>query len=161
MRKRPHSGHWFAFIALVAALIVFDKEPASATIYDVRGQSQLKLTSKQKSKVRRINSRSARERNRILRKHGINPSERYPLLEKIMRAANELQALGRRTRLEMSKILKPEQMRTYDRLVSQTRARVTKAVMSPPRVRRLRARKAKEQAAFERRQRRKTRRLGQ
>ena len=150
-----------AAAAMISVALMLASGPATATIYDVRGQGQLKLTGKQKSKVHRIHSRSARDRNRILRKHGINPNERYPLLEKIVKAANELEAIGRRTRLEMSKVLTLEQMRIYDRLVSETRARVRKAVMSPPRVRRLRARKAKEQAAFERRQRRKSGRVSQ
>ncbi len=133
--------------------------PAHATIYDVNAKGKLKLSPKQRGKVRRIASKSARDRNRVLRKHGINPNDRYPLLEKIVKAANELEAIGRRTRLEMSKVLNPAQMRKYDALVQQTRARVRKAVMSPPRVRRLKHRKKNEQARFEARQ-RKRRNLG-
>ena len=153
MRKQISGTVLSALALLMTAAFLLGTAPASATIYDLKGVSQLKLTGKQRAQVRRIHGRSARDRNRILRKHGINPNERYPLLEKIVKAANELEAVGRRTRLEISKILKPEQMRTYDRLVSETRARVRKAVMSPPRVRRLQQRKAKEQAEFERRQR--------
>ena len=160
--RQQISGTVLSALALVmAAALIVCSTPASATIYDLKGLSKLNLSGKQRSQVRRIHGRSARDRNRILRKHGINPNERYPLLEKIVMAANELEAVGRRTRLEISKVLKPDQMRTYDRLVSETRARVRKAVMSPPRVRRLRARKAKEQAAFERRQRRKSGRASQ
>ncbi|MEM7427409.1 MAG: hypothetical protein AAF441_15045 [Pseudomonadota bacterium] len=133
------------------------QSPALATIYDVRAAGKLKLSSKQRARVRRINQRSARDRNRVLRKHGINPNDRYPLLEKIVKAAGELEAIGRRTRLEMSKVLEPAQMRIYDQLVSETRARVRKAVMSPPRVRRLKERKKREQAEFDARQRRRSR----
>ncbi len=152
-----------AGFTLFAMVLVWagTQSPAHATIYDVNAAGRLKLSPKQRTKVRKIARRSARDRNRVLRKYGINPNERYPLMEKIVKAANELQAIGRRTRLEMSKVLEPTQMRQYDQIVLETRAKVRKAVMSPPRIRRLQQRKKREQAEFEARQRRRGGRASQ
>lgn len=122
---------------------------AQSTIYSLKMDGKMKLTAKQRPKVRRIMRRSTKDLFRVLRKYGINPYSRSPSLVRISRAANELTVIGHRERRALSKVLTHKQMRIYGQLTEAVRRRVTRAVLhrpaqkskGPPRSHRIRKKK--------------------
>ncbi len=122
---------WIALAMWVAISITLlsGAYPASASIYDAQVESRIKLTAKQRPKVRRIINRSNSDLVRALRKYGIDPYDPRPRLFKLMGASRDLRAVGRRTRLQLARVLTAKQMRQYDVLVRQVERRVRRAIM--------------------------------
>jgi hypothetical protein len=64
--------------------------------------------------------------NVVLKKYGIDPNA-PPNFDKLTKAADELQAIGRRERAQMKTILDKAQLKQYDKIIADTGARVRKA----------------------------------
>lgn len=128
IRKSLHTD--FSRLGLLVGIMIFclSAFPASAgqTIYDSGVEQRLPLSSKQRSKVRKIVRNSDRKMNQVFRKFGIDPRAR-PDFDKLVQASSELQAIERHERNQMIKILNDKQLTQYDRLIDQTRIRVRKA----------------------------------
>jgi hypothetical protein len=112
----------FGLLALFSAAL-----PASAdSIYDAKVEQKLDLDSGQKAKVSGIVKQSNADMNVVFKKYGIDPNG-PPNFDKLTKASDELQAIGRRERNEMKKILNKAQLKQYDKLIADTGARVRKA----------------------------------
>ena len=99
--------------------------PAQASIYDT-DLGKLKLSAGQRSKVSAVVGQSRSQRGKVFAKHGIRASAK-PDMDKLMKAANELQAISRAERAKLARILTPTQLRQYDRLVREVEDRVRRA----------------------------------
>jgi hypothetical protein len=112
----------FGLLALFAGAL-----PASAdSIYDAKVEQKLELDPGQKAKVSAIVKQSNADMNVVFKKYGIDPNA-APNFDKLTKASDELQAIGRRERNEMKKILNKAQLKQYDKLIADTGARVRKA----------------------------------
>jgi len=112
----------FGLLALFSAAL-----PASAdSIYDANVEQKLDLDPGQKAKVSAIVKQSNADMNSVFKKYGIDPNA-TPNFDKLTKASDELQAIGRRERGEMKKILNKAQLKQYDKLIADTGARVRKA----------------------------------
>ncbi len=125
------SGRFVAFatiaLAAVLSLPVLPVTPsAAASVYDSRITERLKVKSSQRAAVARIAKQGRRDTLKIFRKYGIDPNAK-PDFDKLMKASSELQTVQRRQREEMKRVLTPEQLQQYDRIIEETRARVMKA----------------------------------
>jgi uncharacterized membrane protein len=98
----------------------------AASIYDSGFERKIKMTSKQRAKVRRIMRSSNARFNRIFRKYRIRKSAR-PVMSKLMEASGELQAAARRERNELAKVFTPTQLQQYDKLIRQTEDKIVRA----------------------------------
>ena len=96
------------------------------SIYDSQVQQRLELSAKQRSEVSRIIEESRRQAMAVFRKHGIDPNGK-PIFDQLFQASNELMAIERQERQAMKKVLTPEQLVQYDRIIDETRIRVRKA----------------------------------
>ena|SRR5262245_36927645 len=118
------------FALLLAVATVFTTSavslPARASVYDVNIIGSLQLKGPQRAKVQAILAETRSQRSKVFRRYGINPDAR-PDIGKLQRASSELLAIGARERAALSRILDPTQLRAYDGLMSQVRARVIKA----------------------------------
>lgn len=103
--------------------------PASAgTIYDTDIAGQIRGPSPQvRSQLRTITNAKQAQIRSILLKHGIDPSDAKPDMDKLMKASNELEAAGRREREAVRSLLKPEEMAQYNAIVAATAKRVREA----------------------------------
>ena len=125
---------WNAGAARIAALIgglaVLSLAPggeaAAQSIYDSRVQHRLELTAKQRPEVMRIVAESGRQATAVFKKYGIDPNG-PPIFDQLFEASNELMAIERQERQAMKKVLTPEQLADYDRIINETRIRVRKA----------------------------------
>lgn len=111
---------------LLAGSATTSPAQAGASIYDAQILRHLKLQSGQRSKVRKVVRRSDAEMARVFKKYKINPMTK-PDFDKLVAASSELQAIERRERKEMKKILTANQLKQYDQLINITRIRVRKA----------------------------------
>jgi hypothetical protein len=102
--------------------------PASAdSIYDAKVEQKLTtLKPDQKAKVAEVVKQSNADMNVVLKKYGIDPNA-APNFDKLTKAADELQAIGRRERAQMKTILDKAQLKQYDKIIADTGARVRKA----------------------------------
>ncbi len=100
--------------------------PAKASVFDVNIVHALQLKGPQRAKAQRIITQMRSQRSKVFRRYGINPNAR-PEMGKLQRASSELIALGARERAALSRVLTAEQLRAYDGLMSQLRARVIRA----------------------------------
>ena len=100
--------------------------PVQASVYDANIVAALKLKGSQRAQAQRIIAQSRGQRSRVFKRYGINPNAR-PNIGKLQRASSELLAIGARERAQLAQILDPTQMRAYDTLMSQIRARVIRA----------------------------------
>jgi hypothetical protein len=118
------------FVLLLAAATAFAMPvtslPVQASVYDANIVSALKLKGSQHAQAQRIISQSRSQRSRVFKRYGINPNAR-PDISKLQRASSELLAIGARERAALSRVLNPTQLRAYDTLMSQVRARVIRA----------------------------------
>jgi hypothetical protein len=64
--------------------------------------------------------------NAVFKKYGIDPNA-TPNFDKLTKASDELQAIGRRERAQMKEILSKAQLKQYDKIIADTGARVRKA----------------------------------
>lgn len=111
----------------LAALALGAGGPAIAnSIYDSRVEQRLDLTSAQRQQVSRILAESKRQAMVVFSKYGIDPNGR-PIFDQLFAASNELMAIERQERQAMKKVLTPEQLADYDRIINDTRIRVRKA----------------------------------
>lgn len=101
-------------------------DPSSGSIYDSGVEHRLDLTPEQRSKVLQIVAESERQVTIVFKKYGIDPHA-PPVFDKLVEASTELQAIERRERQAMKKVLSREQLRQYDRIIDETRIRVRKA----------------------------------
>ncbi|MGF7159404.1 vacuolar-type H+-ATPase catalytic subunit A/Vma1 [Rhodoligotrophos appendicifer] len=101
--------------------------PAVAqSFYSSNVISKLDVTSAQRSKLRAITNKSEAELLALLRQNNINPAAK-PRMDKLMQIAGHLQAIQRRERQAVSKVLDANQMRQYDRIIFDTQKRVRAA----------------------------------
>jgi len=102
--------------------------PAHAdSIYDAKVAQKLSdLTDDQKAKVNAITKQTAAEMNAVFKKYGIDPNAK-PDFDKLQKAGDELQAVGRREKAQMTPILSKAQMKQYNKIIADTGARVRKA----------------------------------
>ena len=92
-------------------------------------QTRLNLTAEQKSLAVAIRQRTVQESEAIFRKHGIIGSGTKPGLSQLLALNSEMQAVKRRARSQMSRILKPVQMREYDAIMAEQSARIRKHLL--------------------------------
>jgi hypothetical protein len=125
---------WNARAARIAALIgglamlslATGGGAVAQSIYDSRVQHRLELTAKQRPEVMRIIADSERQAKAVFKKYGIDPNG-PPIFDQLFEASNELMAIERQERQAMKKVLTPEQLADYDRIINETRIRVRKA----------------------------------
>jgi hypothetical protein len=125
---------WKARAAPIAALIgglamlslATGGGAVAQSIYDSRVQHRLELTAKQRPEVMRIIADSERQAKAVFKKYGIDPNG-PPIFDQLFEASNELMAIERQERQAMKKVLTPEQLADYDRIINETRIRVRKA----------------------------------
>jgi hypothetical protein len=121
------------FVALLFAVFAIawsaPADMAAASIYDSNVIGELKLTGAQKREMQKLISQSRSRRNAIFREYGIDPDAK-PDMQKLQRASSKLQANAARERAAAKKILNPEQLKVYDKIQRDTRARVMKALNS-------------------------------
>jgi hypothetical protein len=115
------------FIALLLTLLCFgismQTELARASIYDSNVIQHLQLTGAQKQAMQKVVAESRVRRNRIFKKHGIDPNAK-PQMSLLQRASSELLANASRERAAAQKILDAKQLQLYDALIRETRQRV-------------------------------------
>lgn len=116
-------GFFGAVMLLLAAAA-----PVSAghSIYFPHVAGQLGLDAGQHAKVQAIMAQSERETLAVFAQHGIDPNAK-PDWNKLFGARTALEAIERRERNLLSKILNKDQLKTYDRIMEYTRAQVIKA----------------------------------
>ena len=102
--------------------------PAGAdhSIYFPHVAGQLGLDAGKRAEVQAIMARSERETLAVFAKHGIDPNA-TPDWHKLFNARGALEAIERRERNLLKKILNKDQLKTYDRIMQYTRAQVIKA----------------------------------
>lgn len=124
----PHALLRIAILCAVAVGLAAAPaaDSSSGSIYDSGVERRLDLTPEQRSKVLQIIAESERQVTIVFNKYGIDPNAR-PVFDKLVEASTELQAIERRERQEMKKVLSREQLRQYDRIIDETRIRVRKA----------------------------------
>jgi hypothetical protein len=119
------------FVALLFAVIALacsaPTELRAASIYDSNVMERLKLSGAQKQKMQKLVSKHRSQRNAIFREYGIDPNAK-PDMNKLQRAAPKLQANAAAERAAAKTILSPEQLRVYDEVMRQIRARVMSAL---------------------------------
>jgi hypothetical protein len=112
--------------AVAACAMPVASLPAKASVFDVNIVHALQLKGPQRAKAQAIITQMRSQRSKVFRRYGINPNAR-PDMGKLQRASSELIALGARERAALSRVLTPEQLRAYDGLMSQLRARVIRS----------------------------------
>jgi hypothetical protein len=110
-------------LALCLTPLSMQADLARASIYDSNVVQHLELTGSQKAAMQKIIAESRARRNRIFRKHGIDP-EAKPEMSLLQKASSELMANAARERDAARKILSIRQLRVYDEIISETRQRV-------------------------------------
>ncbi|WP_137390899.1 hypothetical protein [Rhodoligotrophos defluvii] len=113
-----------AGMAFVAVPFGSPSPAAAQTIYDSNVAAKIDgLSSSQRAQVRQITRQSRKQMLAIFRQYGIDPNDK-PNFDKLMQASGPLQAVARQERQAMAKVLDPDQLRQYDRIVAETRTRV-------------------------------------
>jgi len=116
----------FAAVALTAAGV----GAAYGSIYNANVEGRLTgLDGSQKAQVQQITKKSWSDSLTVFKKYGIDPNA-PPEFNKLVKAASELQAIERRERGEMKKILTPDQLDQYDAVIERTHIIVRKAAQS-------------------------------
>jgi hypothetical protein len=117
-------------VAVLLAIFCFGfsihSSVANASIYDSNVIQHLQLSGDQKQEMQKVISASRIRRNKIFRKHGINPNAK-PEMSLLQRASSELMANAARERDAVKKILSSQQLRVYDAVIKETRERVMAA----------------------------------
>lgn len=114
-------------VVLMAGIGASGGTPAAAqSIYDPQVQQRLELSAQQRPAVAHIIEESRRQAMAVFRKYGIDPNGR-PIFDQLFEASTELMAIERQERQAMKKVLTPEQLADYDRIINDTRIRVRKA----------------------------------
>lgn len=109
------------FVGVIAA------GPASAqTIYDANVAEKLDIPAAQRAQVRTISQQSRGEMMAIFKQFNIDPNAK-PNFDKLMRASGPLQAVARKERQAVAKVLDAAQLKQYDKIVNETRTRVRMA----------------------------------
>lgn len=99
---------------------------AGHSIYFPHIVGQLSLDAATRAAVNRIMNKSERDVLSVFAERGINPNAK-PDFGKLMQARHELQAVEKREREQLVKILTPAQLKIYDKMIQYTRAQVIKA----------------------------------
>ena len=115
------------FVALLLAVLCFgfsvQSSVAKASIYDSNVIQHLQLSADQKHEMQKVISESRIRRNKIFRKHGIDPDAK-PKMSLLQSASSELMANAARERDAVKKILSSQQLRVYDAVIKETRERI-------------------------------------
>lgn len=127
-RKRPLRTNVAAILFGLAVPLLAGALPASAqTIYDVDIANSISgLSPKVRAEIKSITAASRVQMMAVLEKNGIDPNAK-PNMDKLMQAADELQAVSRAQRAAVAKLLQPEEMAQYDTAVSNTTQRIRDA----------------------------------
>ena len=126
IHPRPTS---VAMVALLAGLSIHPsagaqtRDSATAQRYAEEVVRRLNLTDAQRQALRPVLQKAAKERRAILAKHGITEGSR-PSMRQMRAAKPELDGARKRTRREVSKILDAAQMKEYDKIVAEVRAKM-------------------------------------
>jgi hypothetical protein len=115
--------------ALALALTVAASASVAASIYNANVETRLKLDPSQRSQVQAITQKSWSDTLAVFKKYGIDPNA-PPEFNRLVKAANELQAIEKRERNEMKKILTPDQLDQYDDIIERTHIVVRKAAQA-------------------------------
>ena len=101
--------------------------PATANnIYDPPIEEHLALTPEQRPHVARILSEGRSQVLAVFHAHGIDPNG-PPVFSQLVRASPQLLAIQRQQRIEMRKVLRPDQFAEYNRIIRETRTRIRAA----------------------------------
>jgi hypothetical protein len=111
------------FLTLLFVAICASSEVEAASIYDMDIVGRLQLGGTQAREMQKILSTSRARRNRIFKKHGIDPNAK-PKMSLLQRASSELLANAARERAAAREILTAKQLRHYDALIREIRQRV-------------------------------------
>ena len=115
------------FVALLLAVVCFGisihTDVATASIYDMNVVQRLQLAGTQAREMQKVIAASRARRNRIFKKHGIDPNAK-PDMSLLQRASSELLANAGRERAAAKKILNSKQLRLYDALIREIRQRI-------------------------------------
>lgn len=115
------------FVAVLFAILCFGFSMnlglANASVYDANVIQHLQLSGTQKQEMQRVISESRVQRNRIFKKHGIDPNAK-PDMSLLQRASSELMANAAREREAAKKILNSQQLRIYDAMMQEIRERI-------------------------------------
>ena len=115
------------FVALLLAVVCFGisihTDVARASIYDMNVVQRLQLAGTQAREMQKVIAASRARRNRIFKKHGIDPNAK-PDMSLLQRASSELLANAARERAAVKKILNSKQLRLYDALIREIRQRI-------------------------------------
>ena len=99
------------------------RDPAQAQRYAEEVVRRLNLTDAQREALRPVLQHAAKERRAILAKHGITEGSR-PSIRQMRAAKPEIDKSRKRTRAQVAKILDDAQMKEYDKVVAEVRAKV-------------------------------------
>lgn len=99
------------------------RDPAEAQRYAEEVIRRLNLSDAQREALRPVMQQAAKERRAILAKHGITEGSR-PSIRQMRAAKPEIEKSRKRTRAEVAKILDEAQMKEYDKVVAEVRAKV-------------------------------------
>lgn len=117
-----------AVLVCSAAFLAGNSTVAKAghSVYFPHITKHLSLDAATRAAANRIMNKSEQDVLAVFAKHGINPKAK-PDFSKLMQARHELEAVERREREQLVKILTPAQLKIYDKLILNTRAQVIKA----------------------------------
>ncbi len=126
MSLSPVRRFMFA-LALAGAGAVVSLPASAQTIYDSNVAAKLDgISGDQRAQIRSITQKSRADMLAIFKQYNIDPNAK-PNFDKLMQASGPLQAIGRQERQAVAKILAPDQLKQYDRIVGETRTRVRMA----------------------------------
>lgn len=111
------------------AIVTAAATSAFGSIYNANIESGLTLDASQKAQVQSITKKSWSDTLTVFKKYGIDPNG-PPVFNTLVKAASELQAIERRERTEMKKILTPDQLDQYDAIIERTHIIVRKAAQA-------------------------------
>lgn len=127
-KPKPPLRHLRAILFGLGLSVFAGSVPALAqTIYDTNVANKISGISPQvRAQIQAIQKQSKVQLMAVFQKYGIDPNAK-PVMNKLMNAADDLQAVARAERTAVQKLLQPEEMAQYDTAVSETTQRIRDA----------------------------------
>ena len=110
----------------ILGLLAWLGPAAAGSIYDPPIEGHLALTPDQRPHVDRILSQGRSQVLAVFHAHGIDPNG-PPVFSQLVQASPELLAIARHQRRELRKVLGPDQLAEYNRIMTETRTRIRAA----------------------------------
>ncbi len=110
----------------ILGLLVWLGPVAAGSIYEPPVEGHLALAPEQRPHVERILAEGRRQVLAVFRAHGIDPNG-PPIFSQLVQASPELLAIAHQQRREMRKVLRPDQLAEYKRIMIETRTRIRAA----------------------------------